>query len=44
MLDMMQNVMGDGMWGMGIGNLLVLAVIVLAIAALRKIRLLSLEC
>jgi len=35
-MEMMQDMMGGGMWGMGIGGLIVLVVLVLAIAALVK--------
>lgn len=36
MTDMMREMMGGGMWGMGIGSLIVLIVLVLVIAALVK--------
>lgn len=32
----MMNMMGDGMWGMGFGGLLILLLVVLIIAALVK--------
>jgi hypothetical protein len=36
MMDRMNDMMGGGMWGMGVGGLILLIVLVLAVAALVK--------
>lgn len=35
-MDMMNDMMGIGMWGMGFGGLILLILVVLAVAALVK--------